>query len=223
MDGTEFPEEIILIGAHYDSVIGSPGANDNASGVGALLEISKAFRGRNPPRRSLRFVAFVNEEPPFFMTNQMGSRVYVREVAKKKEKIVAMISLETLGYYTDRPKSQKYPPFLGRFYPNRGNFIAVVGNTPSRHLVKRVTQYFKGATDFPCECLAAPRIFLGIDWSDHASFWDHGYPAVMVTDTALYRYAHYHQRTDAPDHLNYPAYAKVVYGLTRVIERLANE
>jgi len=223
MDGTDLPGEIVLIGTHYDSVIGSPGANDNASGVGALLEISKAFRERNPPRRSLRFVAFVNEEPPFFMTNQMGSRVYAREVAKKKEKIVAMISLETIGYYTDEPRSQKYPPFLGWFYPHRGNFVGVVGNISSQHLVKKVVQYFKAAVDFSCECLAAPRILLGVDWSDHASFWDHGYPAVMVTDTALYRYPHYHQRTDVPDHLNYPAYAKVVYGLTQVIERLANE
>jgi len=223
LKGSDLPEEIILIGAHYDSVIGSPGANDNGSAVAALLELSRAFSKMAKPRRTLRFAAFVNEEPPFFLTNQMGSQVYAREAAKKKEKISAMISLETIGYYTDKPRSQAYPPLLSAFYPNKGNFIAAVGNIASRRLVKKFTGYFKASSDFPCECLAAPQILPGVNWSDHASFWKYGYPAIMITDTAIYRYPHYHQATDEADKINYPEYAKVVYGLTKAIGRVANE
>jgi hypothetical protein len=220
--GTQRPEEILVIGAHYDSVLGSPGADDNASGVAALLEISRVLAAGNSPR-TVRFVAFVNEEPPFFMTEAMGSKRFADEAARKKEKIVAMLSLETLGYYSDRPRSQSYPLFLSWFYPNTGNFIGVVGNMASRNLVEKATRLFQEATSFPVECIAAPRILPGIDWSDQAAFWSHGWQAVMITDTALYRYPHYHLETDLPNQLNYPAFAQVVQGLTHVAKGLAQE
>ena len=223
INGTKQPDEIVLLGAHYDSVMGSPGANDNASGVAALLEISGIMQKASAPHRSVRFVAFTNEEPPFFMTGRMGSQVYARKAAKDREKIVAMMSLETIGYYTDTPGSQTYPPLFGLFYPNKGNFIGFVGNLSSRDLVKRVKNYFSQAVDFPYESITAPRFVPGVDWSDHASFWDAGYHALMVTDTALYRYPEYHQATDTPENLNYPAFAKVVGGLAHVTSRLANE
>ena len=222
IDGKTRPDQIILVGAHYDSVWTSPGADDNASGVGALLEISSDM-GKEKPSRSIRFVAFVNEEPPFFQTENMGSAVYAKEVARKKENIVAMLSLETIGYFSDKPGSQLYPNFLRWFYPDRGNFIGIVGNLGSRKLVKKITRYFQEESDFPIECISAPRFLPGVDWSDQASFWDHGYQAIMVTDTAPYRYPHYHLASDLPNQLNYPAYARVVDGLMQVIRRLANE
>lgn len=222
IEGKTYPDQIILVGAHYDSVWDSPGADDNASGVGALLEISNAL-AKKEPARSIRFVAFVNEEPPFFQTEKMGSAVYAEEVARKNENIVAMISLETIGYFSDEPKSQQYPGLMRWFYPDRGNFIGIVGNLGSRKLVKKVTRFFQEETNFPVECISAPRALPGVDWSDQASFWDHGYQAVMVTDTAFYRYPHYHLSSDSPSQLNYPAYSQVVEGLIRVIQRLADE
>lgn len=222
IDGNQNPGEIILIGAHYDSAIEAPGADDNATGVGALLEISKLLKEISLSR-SIRFVAFVNEEPPFFKSTQMGSRVYAAEMARNKEQVVAMISLESIGYFSDQPGSQKYPPFLNLFYPNKGNFLAVVGNFESRNLIKKITRYFKEGTELPCECIAAPSALMGIDWSDHASFWEHGYPAVMATDTVPYRNPHYHEPTDKPDTLNYPAYTKATAGLAHAIYHLANE
>jgi len=220
--GNEKREEVVLIGAHYDSVVGSPGADDNASGVGALLEISKELKGLKC-RRSIRFVAFVNEEAPFFMTEAMGSRVYAGELAKKKKRISAMLSLESLGYYTEKPGTQNYPPPLKFFYPDRGDFIAVVGNIPSGGLAGKVARYFKSTANFPLECAIVPRIISGAGWSDHSSFWKHGYPAVMVTDTVPYRNPHYHQGTDTPDTLDYAGYTQVVHGLANVICNLADE
>jgi hypothetical protein len=153
----------------------------------------------------------------------MGSTVYAQGVAEKRENIVAMISLETIGYFSNEPKSQRYPGFMRWFYPDRGNFIGIVGNLGSRKLVKKVTRLFQEETNFPIECISAPRALPGVDWSDQASFWDHGYQAVMITDTALYRYPHYHLPSDSPHQLNYESYAQVVDGLIRVIRRLANE
>lgn len=223
IEGSELPGEIILAGAHYDTVTGSPGADDNASGVAGLLEISRRFREAGKPRRSVRFAAFTNEEVPFFKSPQMGSIVYAREAAEKKEKITAMISLETIGYFTDERGSQQYPPPLDRFYPDTGNFIGIVGNTGSGGLVKKVGNYFKEASSLPCECAAVPASLPGVDWSDHASFWEYGYPAVMVTDTAPYRNPYYHGEGDTPEKLNYPAFSKAVQGLTHVVRRLADE
>lgn len=213
--------EIVVVGAHYDTVYGTPGANDNASGAAALLEIARLMAGSHP-QRTIRFVFFVNEEPPYFKTDRMGSRLYARRARARGEKIVAMLSLETIGCYSDRPGSQRYPFPLGFFYPATGNFIGFVGNTGSRQLVRRALQTFRQTTTFPSEGAAVPGGIPGVDWSDHWSFWKEGYPALMVTDTALYRYDQYHGPLDTPERLDYDRMARVTAGIARVVAELAD-
>lgn len=220
--GTSKPEELVVVGAHYDSVVGSPGANDNATGVAALLEIARRLSGERLSR-TVRFVAFVNEEPPFSRTDAMGSRRYAARARERKEAIVAMLSLETIGCYSDEKKSQHYPFPLALFHPNTGNFIGFVGNLSSRRLVRRVHETFERHSDFPSEWASAPSWVTGIGWSDHWAFWKEGYPAIMVTDTALFRYAHYHTMRDTPDKIDYARFARVTQGLTHVVRELAGE
>jgi len=217
--GEAYPDEIIVVGAHYDAVVGAPGANDNGSGVAALLELADRFKDAVSPR-SIRFVAFVNEEPPHFMTGTMGSDVYARHVARRKENIIAMYSLETIGYFRDDAGSQHYPPPFSFFYPNQGNFIAFVGNLRSRSLVTRSLSAFRAHATFPSEGIAAPAFIPGVNWSDHRSFWKQGYPAVMITDTALYRYPYYHMPQDTPDKVDYDRMVYVVQGLEKMLEDL---
>ena len=212
--------EIVLAGAHYDTVEGSPGADDNASGVAGLIEIARLLRGARP-QRTLKLVAFVNEEAPFFYFGEMGSKVYARAARARGDDIRIMLSLEMLGCYRDAPGSQAYPPFLKWFYPGRGNFIAFVSNLRSRRALAEFTRAFRAHSDFPAERLAAPALVPGLSWSDHLSFWRAGYPALMVTDTAFYRYAHYHQPTDTPERLDYARMARVVEGLARALQALA--
>lgn len=214
-------EEIVIIGAHYDSVHGSPGANDNGSGVAGLLALARAWAGREPAR-TVRFVAFVNEEPPFFQTEHMGSLVYARRCQQRRENIVAMVSLETIGCYDSAPGSQKYPFPVGWFYPSRGDFIGFVSNTRNGPLVRRCVAAFRRHAQFPSEGGALPGVLPGIGWSDHWAFWQVGYPAVMVTDTAPFRYPHYHTKQDTPDKLDYERLVRVVHGLDQVLEELAN-
>ncbi len=210
-------DEIIVAGAHYDSVAGTPGANDNASGVAALLELARLLAGTALPR-SVRFVAFANEEAPFFYSDEMGSKRYAARARARGERIAAMLSLETIGYYTDQPASQRYPFPFSLFYPDTGNFIGFVGDLSSWRLVRRATGAFRASTAFPSEGVAAPRATKGVHWSDHWSFWEAGYPAIMVTDTALYRYPHYHAATDTPDKLDYTGLARVTGGLAGLEE-----
>ena len=219
--GAERADEIVLVGAHYDSVIGAVGANDNGSGVAAVLELARLFEGTKPAH-TLRFVAFVNEEPPFFYTEEMGSRHYARRSRQRGEKIVAMFSLETIGYYSDRPGSQRYPFPLGFFYPSTGNFIAFVSNLSSRALLHAAVASFRRHAGFASEAAAAPAFLPGVDWSDHWSFWKEGYPALMVTDTALYRYPYYHTLLDTPDKVDYERLARVVTGLQAMLGELGN-
>jgi len=218
--GESLPGEIVIVGAHYDTVPGCPGANDNASGVAALLELARLYAGRST-EKSLRFVAFVNEEPPFFQTGRMGSRVYARELKERGENVAAFISLETVGFYSDEPGSQHYPAPFGMLYPDRGNFIGFVGNTASRKLVRRCVKSFRSHTPFPSEGIAAPGTVPGVGWSDQWSFWQEGFPGIMVTDTAPYRYPHYHEASDTPDRLDYESTARVTAGIGRVIADLA--
>lgn len=218
--GTAQPDAIVLIGAHYDTAPGTRGANDNGSGVAALLELAAAFAEREP-ERTVRFVAFVNEEPPFFDTAEMGSAVYAAEAAARGDHIVAMISLETMGFYSDEPGSQQYPPPFGLFYPSRGNFVAFVGNVQSRALVRHSVGLFREHGQVPSEGVAAPGRLPGIFWSDHAPFWEHGYAALMVTDTAPFRYQHYHRWTDTAEHIDFDTLAMVVDGLVGVVDGLA--
>ena len=222
LNGTESPDEYLVIGALYDSVVGCPGANDNASGVAALLAISRELANRKLPR-SVRFVAFVNEEPPYFQTANMGSVVYAQAAKKRGDDIVGMLSLETIGYYSDIEKSQHSPPPFSLFYPSTGNFIAFVGNMASRKLVRRSVKHFRRSTQFPSEGVAAPGWITGIGWSDQWAFWQAGYPALMVTDTAPFRYAHYHTIGDTPEKLQYEHTARVVAGLVEVVAALAAE
>jgi len=222
LTGTTRASEIIAVGAHYDSVRGSPGANDNASGVAALLEIGRALKDAGL-RRTVRLVAFVNEEPPFFYWGEMGSGVYARAARARGDDIRLMVSLEMLGAYNDRPGGQRYPPLLSWFYPDRANFIAFVSNIDSRQALKRTVAAFRSVCGFPSEYLAAPGFVPGVSLSDQLSFWREGYPAIMVTDTAFYRYPHYHSAQDTPDKIDYARMAQVVEGLARAIVLLAND
>ena len=214
------PPSIILVGAHYDSVFGSPGANDNGSGVAAMLALARRFAGKTT-QHTVRFVAFVNEEPPYFLGGNMGSFVYASRCKARGDKISAMISLETIGYFSDAPHSQTYPsPGLGIFYPKVGNFIGFVSNVPSRALLRRVVALFRKHAKIPSEGAALPSFIPGVSWSDQWSFWRHGYPGIMVTDTAPFRYPHYHSASDMPDKLDYDRFTLVVSGIQKVIEDL---
>ena len=210
---------IVVVGAHYDSVEGAPGANDNGSGTAAVVELARLLAGWKPAH-GWRLVLFANEEPPYFKTESMGSAVYARKSKAGGERIVAMFSLETLGYYSDKPASQHYPFPLSLVYPDRGNFVAFVGNLEGRHLVRRTIGAFRANARFPSEGVAAPSFLPGIDWSDHWGFWREGWPALMITDTAPYRYPHYHTRQDTPDKVDYERLARVVRGLEATFRSL---
>jgi Zn-dependent M28 family amino/carboxypeptidase len=222
LPGRQRPEEIVLAGAHYDTVDGSPGADDNASGVAALIELGRLLREAGSAR-TLRLVAFVNEEPPFFFFGEMGSKVYARAARARGDDIRLMLSLEMLGFYDRTPGSQRYPPLLRRFYPDRGDFIGFVSNLRSRRALKQAFAAFRQSSDCPAQSLAAPAWLPGIAWSDHWSFWRAGYPALMVTDTAFFRNPHYHTPLDTPATLDYPAMARVVAGLGGMLRRLAGQ
>ncbi len=220
--GAVRPEKIIVIGAHYDSAVGTPGANDNASGVAALIEMARVFSEKQPAC-TVRFVAFANEEPPFFWSKNMGSLVYARKCRKKGEHIAGMISVETIGYYSDSDNSQRYPFPLNCFKKSRrGNFIAFISNMSSRELLASAMKSFRQGSDFPLDGMALPAIVPRVVSSDHSSFWRQGYPAIMVTDTARFRYPHYHSPQDLPDKMNFMKMAMVVGGLEKAVESLTN-
>ena len=218
--GVVRPDEIILIGAHYDSVRGSPGANDNGSGVAAMLELSRLAAGIESAS-TLRFVAFVNEEPPFFFFGQMGSMHYARAARRRGDDIRIMISLETIGFYSDVPGSQSYPFLFRYFFPDRANFIGFVSNFRSRRVLRRLAQAYRAAAQFPMEHVATFAAIPGVAWSDHLSFWRQRYRAVMITDTAFYRYPWYHTSDDTAEKLNYPEFARMTIGLSRALTALA--
>lgn len=206
----------IVVGAHYDTVPGSPGADDNASGVAVLIELARMGL-------PARFIAFANEEMPYFQSQEMGSHDWAARAHRAGEKIDAMLSLEMLGYYRNAPGTQGYPPPLGWFYPDSANFVAFVGDLGSRRLVHRAVAAFRRHARFPSEGVAAPAGIPGVTWSDHWSFRQYGYPAIMVTDTAFYRYPHYHLPSDTPEKLDYMRMARVTLGLAAVIKDFGNE
>jgi Zn-dependent M28 family amino/carboxypeptidase len=220
--GETRPKEVLVVGAHYDTVAGAPGANDNGSGVAALLELVRLV-SKHTRSRTVRFVAFCNEEPPFFQSDGMGSHVYVSNFPHDQLEIIGMISLETIGYYSEEPGSQKYPPPLSLLYPNKGTFLAFVGNLRSRRLMIDSLSLFRRHSPVPSEGIAAPAFIPGVSWSDQWSFWNHGHQAIMVTDTAPYRYPDYHRSSDTPDKIDYGILAQVVVGLSHVIVGLAND
>ncbi len=224
--GKAAPSEIIVVGAHYDSVnhngVASPGANDNASGTAAIVELARMLKG-SLPTRTVRLVLFVNEEPPYFWTDDMGSLVYARAAKQRGDNIVGMLSIETIGYYRDEKGTQDYPPLVGLAYPSTGNFIALVG--PSSNggsaWVERCTAAFRAASEVPAEGAALPSLVPRINSSDHWSFWKQGWPALMITDTAPYRYPYYHKPEDTPEKLDYERMARVVEGTRALILSVA--
>jgi len=222
--GSALPDEVIVVGSHYDSApLGvCPGADDNASGVAATVALAKRF-SKAPCKRTLRFIAFANEEPPFFWTDDMGSRACAIKSAKAKEKVLAMITPECVGYFSDEPGSQSYPYPFSLVYPDKGNFIAFVGNTSSRALVKECVGAFRENAKIPSEGAALPFAIPGTGWSDHWSYSKEGYPSLMLTDTAPFRNPNYHTKNDTPDKLDFDRMALVVDGLEAVLKRLADK
>jgi hypothetical protein len=206
----------IVVGAHYDTVPGSPGADDNASAVAVMLELAAM-------KLPVRFVAFANEEMPHFLGPEMGSWVWAKRARDAGEPVRAMFSLEMLGFYRDSAGSQQYPAPLSLFYPSRADFVAFVGDLGARGLVHKAIAVFRRHAKFPSEGVAAPGFVPGVSWSDHWSFRQHGFPAIMVTDTAFYRNPHYHLPSDTPDKLDYERMARVTLGLAEMLRELANQ
>jgi len=211
------PRGAWVIGAHYDSAPGTPGADDNASGVAVLLETARLLRMRKLGRE-VRFVAFGTEEPPSFGTRNMGSWHYGSGLKDNGVRVHGMISLEMLGFYNTRPGSQLYPPFLQLFYPDRGDFVGVVGNLESRILLGAFGAAWRRASSFPLTTSILPGPFAGLALSDQLNFWALGFPALMLSDTAFYRNANYHQATDLPETLDYERMAEVTTALAAAVE-----
>ncbi|WP_444677986.1 M28 family peptidase [Halomonas sp. E19] len=222
LSGSGEAQEILVVGAHFDTVRGSPGADDNASGVAVLLELARLLESA-PLDRSLHLVAFVNEEMPFFGSSAMGSLRYARQAKAQGANIVGMLSLEMLGYFTDAPGSQAHPPLLGHLFPDRGDFVAFIGNLESRELVKQAIGAFRTHAQVPSEGLAAPELIGDIRRSDHWSFWEMGYPAIMLTDTANFRNPYYHGPRDTHDTLDYDTMARLTKALAKALQAMAQE
>jgi Zn-dependent M28 family amino/carboxypeptidase len=217
--GARRPEDIIVVGAHYDTVPTTPGADDNASGVAGLSELARLLEPYKN-LRTIRLIGFTCEEPPYFQSRWMGSRVYAREAKQRGDNIIAMMALEMIGFF-DSSVSQDFPfPLMSLMYPNTGDFIGVVGNLSSRRLTIQVREAMKRGGAIGVESISTISLIPGVDFSDHASFWHEGYPAVMITDTAFYRNTHYHGLEDTPDTLNYESFAEVVLGLYQAVVEL---
>jgi len=219
--GTSRPQEVVVLGAHYDTAEDAPGADDNASGVAGVLELARVFAAERQSR-TVRFVFFPNEEPRSFPTADMGSRHYATEARAQNEQITAMLSFFSIGSYNTEKGSQRYPFPLNFAYPNVGDFIGFVSNLKSRALLHRAIGAFRAHATLPTQGAAAPSWVPAVWWSDHWSFWREGYHAIMITDTAPYRNPFYHTPQDTPDKLDYDRMARVVHGLTHVVRAIAN-
>jgi Zn-dependent M28 family amino/carboxypeptidase len=217
--GPDTPERIV-VGAHYDTAGDQPGADDNASGVAGLLELARLLAASPPPLK-VELVAYTLEEPPSFGTEQMGSAVHARALAERGAKVRLMISIEMIGAFSDQPGSQHYPAIVGWFYPSKANFIAVVGKWGQGATVRDVEVGLRAGSSVPVETLTAPRFVTGVDFSDHRNYWDHGYRAVMVTDTSFYRNERYHTPDDRADTLDYDRMADVVKGIHCAVQAAA--
>jgi len=214
------PSKRYVLGAHYDSVDGTVGADDNASAVAVMLETARqltSLKSDQFPDISVKFVAFALEEPPVYGTRLMGSRVYARNAGKTKEKIDGMVCLEMVGYTCHTPGCQDYPfPLMYFGYPQKGNFIGIVGNFKSRRFARGLAQAFLNNPELPVVSLTVPLngwILPSVRLSDHASFWDEGFKAVMITDSAFYRNPHYHLLSDAMDTLDFNFMSRLVQSL----------
>lgn len=221
LPGAGLAHEVVLLGAHYDTAEDAPGADDNASGVAGVLELARVFAAMPQPR-TVRFVFFPTEEPPSFATSDMGSRHYARAARARNDQIIAMLSIESIGYYDTEKGSQRYPFPLNLAYPDVGDFIGFVSNLRSRSVLHRAIATFRARAALPTQGAAAPSWLPGVWWSDHWSFWREGYQAIMITDTAPYRNPFYHTPQDTADKLDYGRMARVVDGLIYVVSALAS-
>jgi len=212
--------ESLVVGAHYDSAGIAPGANDNATGVAAVIELARLLKDAAPKDKRLRLVLFVNEEPPYDRSPTMGSWQYAKMLKERGERVAGMIALETLGCFSDAPGSQKYPPPFGLFFPNKANFIAFVALPGGRSFLHEVIGPFRRHTELPTIGGTAPDQFDGVGWSDHWSFAQFGFPGIMITDTALFRYAHYHKATDTSEKVDYEKVARITLGLEQTLREL---
>ena len=219
LPGTDHDSAMLLIGAHYDSVRNTPGANDNASGVAAMLEIARMIKDMHPAR-TVRFVAFTNEEIPFFHTRHMGSIVYARLMRERGDHILGLINLDVLGYYSHERHSQRFPLPFRWFLPDIGDFVIIYGRTEDTGWIKQCVSYFRGNTPFPAQGASVPAWWPGAWSSDHAAFWRSGYPGIHVWSVA--RYPEIHSPRDTPDRLDYPDLARVTEGVGRLVEQFAN-
>lgn len=212
----------IIVGAHYDSCEDTPGADDNASGVAGLLELARLI-GKDSPDVEIELVAYTLEEPPFFGGHEMGSAIHAASVAGEKDKIIGVIVLEMIGYFSDEPGSQSYPmPVMKGYYPTRGDFITVVSRWNQSAWISDLKAGMKGATDLPVFSFRGPAAISGVDFSDHRNYWPHDIPAAMVTNTAFYRNKSYHTEHDTPDRLDYHRMGKVVVGVHAALKAVAN-
>ncbi|HEU4712469.1 MAG TPA: M28 family peptidase [Pyrinomonadaceae bacterium] len=216
-------EERIVVGAHYDTAGPLPGADDNASGVAGLIELARLL-GEHPPPLRVELVAFTLEEPPYFRTTGMGSSVHALSLRNENVRVRAMFSLEMIGCFSDAPKSQRFPIGLfGAFYPLTGNFISVVGRLSDWSLVRRTKSAMRGASPLPVYSVNAPSFVTGVDFSDQLNYWEAGYSAVMITDTAFFRNRNYHTEDDTEEKLDYGRMAMVVEGVYAAVVELARE
>jgi hypothetical protein len=218
-DGAARPR--IVVGAHYDVYGDRPGADDNASGVAALVVVASHLAAR-PLAADVEIVAFALEEPPYFRSSAMGSARHARALRNDAVPVRAMLSLEMLGYYCDAPGCQTYPdPEMAERFGDVGHFVAVIGRDEDRPILEPIGRAMAAATDLPVFPVAAPVELPGVDWSDHLSFWNEGFPAVLVTDTAEYRNPHYHRASDLPDTLDYERLAKAARAVAEAVAALA--
>jgi hypothetical protein len=220
VQGIKSPEEIIILSNQYDTLPDSPGANNNAGGVAVIFQLTKLLKDFVSDK-TLRFVAFTNEEDPIFGTEQMGSYYYAQRSAEKNENIIIMLSLDAIGYYTNEPGSQRLPWPFSIFYPDNGNFLAFIGDFSSREYMEAVTKGFKKGSSFPIEAGVVPQWIEGASWSDHQSFWIFGYPAIMVTDTGGFRSPYHTTTADTMDKMDFEALARIVLGMYGVILEIA--
>jgi Zn-dependent M28 family amino/carboxypeptidase len=205
-------EEVLIIGAHYDTVPGTPGADDNASGLAGLLELARLHQPCSN-KKTLVFAAFANEEPPCFGSPHMGSMVYAKHLRDQKTPVEVMISLEMIGYFS-KEAIQRYPlPGMAFFYPKTGDYIGVVGNFHSFKYVSLFKRGIRRYSRINSRSLTAPEFFGGINLSDNYAFWHHGFRAIMITDTSFFRNRNYHLERDTIDTLHFEQMAEVVRGL----------
>lgn len=207
--------ERIVLGAHYDVWEDQPGADDNASGVAGLIELARHLNEMDSRLKyRVDFVAYTLEEPPFFPSDSMGSAVHAKSLKDAKTKVKVMYSLEMIGYFSDKPKSQRYPiGLMNLFYPATGNFISIVGRIGQARVVRKIKNSFKSSVSIGVESVTAPKWIPGVDFSDHRNYWNQGFTAVMITDTAFYRNDNYHLPTDTMATLDFERMAEVVKGV----------